>query len=254
MSCLNQLVVEAFFGRVNPLKYVDPSGHRSCTAEQASSGDETCNQNYPEEIPEDQNLAYWQERDKALQYYWANFRYPFDGGQRLTSRFSPAHPTGVDWGGDITVLAPAPGTVTRAGLDSPAGMWRIQHIETGEIRTYGSGVLRERDRGEDGLLEPERFLATGQWRDLEPGWSHTTGTVINIDHGHNLQTRYHHLAIDDTTIAVGTVVNQGDLLAVTENNGWSTGVHLHYGLWFQYQGRGEWLNPTRPTVRSGPFQ
>ncbi len=29
----------------NPVNFVDPSGHRSCTAEQAASGDETCNQN-----------------------------------------------------------------------------------------------------------------------------------------------------------------------------------------------------------------
>jgi RHS repeat-associated protein len=32
----------------NPLKYIDPFGNRSCTAEEAATGDETCEQNYPE--------------------------------------------------------------------------------------------------------------------------------------------------------------------------------------------------------------
>ena len=30
----------------NPVKYIDPTGHRSCSEKQAASGDETCNQNY----------------------------------------------------------------------------------------------------------------------------------------------------------------------------------------------------------------
>ena len=236
----------------SPLNFTDPSGHRSCSAEQAASGDETCNQNII--LPDlDKNYEYWEARATALQYYWDKFSTPFTGEQRLTSSFSPSHPTGVDWGGDITVLAPAPGSVTRAGLDTPAGMWQIQNVETGEIRTWGAGVLRESDRGLDGLLEPERLLATGQWEDIQPDWSHVRGTVINIDHGHNLQTRYHHLDIEES-ITVGTVVDQGDMLAVTANNGWSTGVHLHYGLWFEYMGQGEWLNPIKPRANSGSFQ
>jgi RHS repeat-associated protein len=245
-----------------PLNLVDPSGHRSCTGEEAATGDETCNQNYTEWSTEDENYAYWEEREKALKYYWTNFRRPFTGSQSLTSRFSLKHPDGVDWRGEITVLAPAAGVVTRSGLDTPAGMWQIENIETGDIMTWGKEQLRQRNRlfnadgtpNEDGLLVPERLLATGQWRDLQPGWSHTRGTVINIDHGHHLQTRYYHLDIDDNSIPVGTVVNQGDVLAVTANNGWSTGIHLHYGLWFEYRGRGEWLNPIHPTVSSGPFQ
>jgi len=32
--------------RNSPLKYVDPSGHRHCTAREAATGDETCEQNY----------------------------------------------------------------------------------------------------------------------------------------------------------------------------------------------------------------
>jgi RHS repeat-associated protein len=33
------------YARYNPLRYNDPSGHRTCTAAQAATGDETCDQN-----------------------------------------------------------------------------------------------------------------------------------------------------------------------------------------------------------------
>ena len=33
------------YSRNNPVRFVDPTGHRSCTAEQAAAGDETCDQN-----------------------------------------------------------------------------------------------------------------------------------------------------------------------------------------------------------------
>jgi RHS repeat-associated protein len=38
----------------NPLRYVDPSSHRTCTAEEAASGDETCDQNITDESPSNQ--------------------------------------------------------------------------------------------------------------------------------------------------------------------------------------------------------
>jgi RHS repeat-associated protein len=37
------------YARNNPLVNIDPSGHRPCTADEAASGDETCEQNYPVE-------------------------------------------------------------------------------------------------------------------------------------------------------------------------------------------------------------
>ena len=33
------------YGLGNPLRYIDPSGHRACSPEQAATGDETCDQN-----------------------------------------------------------------------------------------------------------------------------------------------------------------------------------------------------------------
>jgi len=34
----------------NPVKYIDPSGHRTCTDQEAATGDETCDQNIVDEI------------------------------------------------------------------------------------------------------------------------------------------------------------------------------------------------------------
>jgi RHS repeat-associated protein len=42
----NPLAWDRYAGMMNnPVKYIDPSGHRTCTAKQAATGDETCDQN-----------------------------------------------------------------------------------------------------------------------------------------------------------------------------------------------------------------
>ncbi|MBK6713503.1 MAG: peptidoglycan DD-metalloendopeptidase family protein [Chloroflexi bacterium] len=239
----------------SPINYSDPSGHNPI----CNQGGSVCSDGANDDgitwtasrfVSTEEEYA--QARAAAIRHYQKNFSYPFQGQQRLTSHFGQDHPDGVDWGGNIVVQAPAPGDVVRAGLDLPAGIWRIRHIETGEIREWSrwnGNELREINRGDDGLLEPERLLQTGEWEDIAPGWSHSRGTVMEIDHGHNLSTRYYHLAIDDN-IRAGVTVDQGDVLAITENNGWSTGVHLHYGVQFSYGGQTEWLDPIFPLIVS----
>lgn len=93
------------------------------------------------------------------------------------------------------------------------------------------------------MLEPQQLLATGEWEDLQPGWSHIQGTIIRIDHGHNLETVYYHT---NPSIAAGTIVNQGEALGVTANNGRSTGIHLHYTVNFTYNGGSTPINPLAP--------
>ncbi|MCL4871428.1 MAG: peptidoglycan DD-metalloendopeptidase family protein [Anaerolineae bacterium] len=247
----------------NPLVLVDPTGHASCYTH---GQNEHCTDDTPmtpppprpqrpavrpvRDIPQCEGC--FTPREVAIAILRSRFALPFAGTRSLTSSFGPDHPTGVDWGGQFTVLAPAAGTVTRAGSDGTAGMWRIQNIETGEIREYSvfstatHGRLRLRDRDEHGLVEPERLLATGKWVDLEPGWSHAPGTQVTIDHGNGVETVYHHLTID-ASIHVGVQVQQGDVLGVTANIGWSSGTHLHYGVKYIYSnGDWEWLNPINP--------
>jgi RHS repeat-associated protein len=219
------------YARNNPLRFTDPTGHREC-----DDGPDNCS---PYTSLFEMALL------RAWEYYEDNFVKPFEGKQSLTQEFGPTQWSdfhdGVDWGGDFTVRAPASGTVTEAGPDAPAGRWRLQNKDTLEVRQWLT--LKEENRGDDGLLEPERLLATGEWRDDAPDWSHTRGTIISIDHGHNLETVYYHT---DPAVIAGTTVNQGEVLGVTANNGWSTGTHLHYTVLFTYNSTTLKLNPLAP--------
>ncbi|MGB9774808.1 MAG: M23 family metallopeptidase, partial [Bacteroidota bacterium] len=189
----------------------------------------------------------------AYAYYCANFAQPFDGEREPSFRFGAVSGAyvhrGVDWAGSFPVQAPASGVVTYSGPDGTAGMWKIQNNRTGEVKewsVFAGNALYTRDKDKDsGLYAPEALLASGDWVDLKPDWGHTDGTVVIIDHGHHLQTRYRHMDID-TSIARGTRVSKGDRLGMAANHGHSAGAHLHYELIFTYMGRSEYLNPICP--------
>ncbi len=52
------------------------------------------------------------------------------------------------------------------------------------------------------------------------------GNMIEIDHGHGYRTRYAHLS--SKRVAVGTIVEQGELIGAMGSSGRSTGSHLHF--------------------------
>ena len=52
------------------------------------------------------------------------------------------------------------------------------------------------------------------------------GRLVEIDHGHNLVTRYGHLSAGN--VKVGQKVAKGDVLGFVGSTGRSTGPHLHY--------------------------
>ena len=52
------------------------------------------------------------------------------------------------------------------------------------------------------------------------------GRLVEIDHGHNLVTRYGHLSASN--VKVGQKVAKGDVLGFVGSTGRSTGPHLHY--------------------------
>ncbi|MCL2286967.1 MAG: M23 family metallopeptidase [Firmicutes bacterium] len=59
------------------------------------------------------------------------------------------------------------------------------------------------------------------------GYSTSFGWFLRISHG-CYETFYAHL--DYVPIAVGDRVGQGERIAYSGNTGWSTGPHLHFGM------------------------
>jgi len=72
------------------------------------------------------------------------------------------------------------------------------------------------------------------------------GNLVEIDHGHGIQTRYGHLS--RYIVAAGQRVKRGDLIAYMGSTGRSTGTHLHYEVRLD----GKAVNPI-PFMQSTDF-
>ena len=57
-------------------------------------------------------------------------------------------------------------------------------------------------------------------------WVNGYGNLVEIDHGHAIQTRYGHLS--RSLVKPGQRIRRGDLIALMGSTGRSTGSHLHY--------------------------
>ena len=83
------------------------------------------------------------------------------------------------------------------------------------------------------------ILATGKgivsWAGRHPEF----GNMVEIDHGNGLVTRYAHNS--KLLVDVGTLVDEGQKIALMGRTGRATGVHLHYEVLKD----GRQVNPAR---------
>ncbi|WP_380169631.1 M23 family metallopeptidase [Jannaschia sp. R86511] len=121
-------------------------------------------------------------------------------------------------------VRPAAGPIT-----SPYG-WRIHPI-TG---------LRKLHRGTDiGAPCGDPIYAAGPGVVVRAGPAANYGTLVVVDHGGGVLTRYAHMWNDGVLATVGAPVAGGAVIGLVGSNGDSTGCHLH----FEVEGGGETVDP-----------
>jgi murein DD-endopeptidase MepM/ murein hydrolase activator NlpD len=67
---------------------------------------------------------------------------------------------------------------------------------------------------------------TASGRVVVAGQSGGYGTLVEVDHGYDLITRYAHLS--STNVEVGQMISAGTVVGIVGSTGRSTGPHLHY--------------------------
>ncbi len=84
---------------------------------------------------------------------------------------------------------------------------------------------------------PVRAAMDGRVSDT--GYNANYGNYVILNHANGYQTLYGHLT--SATVSIGSSLTQGSVLGISGNTGYSTGPHLHFGLFRQ----GNPLNPLK---------
>ncbi len=75
------------------------------------------------------------------------------------------------------------------------------------------------------------ITATAAGKVTYAGWRAGYGRLVEIDHGFGFKTRYGHMA--NIKVKRGQTVEFGQQVGAMGSSGRSTGVHLHYEVWFK---------------------
>ncbi|MEM9301199.1 MAG: M23 family metallopeptidase [Pseudomonadota bacterium] len=87
--------------------------------------------------------------------------------------------------------------------------------------------------------EGDDIIAVGDAVVVRATRHHQYGLLVDLDHGNGYLTRYAHNS--ENLVSVGDRVRAGDVIAKMGNTGRSTGVHLHFEVWYQ----GRRVDPSR---------
>jgi murein DD-endopeptidase MepM/ murein hydrolase activator NlpD len=92
--------------------------------------------------------------------------------------------------------------------------------------------VTEEEHHHDGIdiavIEDTPVLSVQGGRIARSGWSDSLGYVVVIEHDNDVITQYAHNSL--LSVAVGSPVQQGDIIAYAGSTGRSTGVHIHYEI------------------------
>lgn len=84
------------------------------------------------------------------------------------------------------------------------------------------------------------ILSVGSGKIIQAGWKYSGyGYTVTVDHGGGWKTIYAHAS--KVLVSSGQWVSSGQKIALVGSTGYSTGPHLHFGV-YQYR-FGQWTNP-----------
>ncbi len=110
----------------------------------------------------------------------------------------------------------------------------VEHRRTSGFGTRIDPITHRaaRHSGQDfGAFRLAPIAATAAGTVTYAGWRAGYGRLVEIDHGFGFKTRYGHMA--KIKVKRGQKVKLGQQVGAMGSSGRSTGVHLHYEVWFK---------------------
>jgi len=108
---------------------------------------------------------------------------------------------------------------------------------------FGASVGTPVFAAEDGIVSATDNNDKNSWQKYQ------YGQYIMIEHGNNLVSLYAHLST--SLVRKGDSVNRGDLIGYSGNTGYSTGPHLHFGVYWKSSVIFKTLTPAKGLVPVG---
>ncbi len=107
-------------------------------------------------------------------------------------------------------------------------LWPVKGWVTAEFNEVMSGREKRHTGMDIAAPQGSAILCAAAGKVAFSGWDKTLGLVVTIDHKNGLSTLYGHCS--EVVVEVGSVVNQGQIVAKLGNTGQSSAPHLHFEI------------------------